>query len=214
MGSWKRWFAGQVPLAKPTIYITSSSKFTICVSTYNYVSQILFSPRTVFSRSFLLMSHAILILGKCSLEVFAPRSQQLFLHMSWRQSLGIEILQQQGAWVTHFISPGHPSIVPGYKGSSLPGGDYREVGVTQYLGSIWRQLCADVGVAEEECRAISRMKSRLELVEGHWVTITKRLGGTTHSLHRMTVVRTVKRIWTRAMLWKFHGIHFRVEITH
>lgn len=61
------------------------------------------------------MSHAILMLGKCSLEVFALSSQAL--QMSRCQSLGSEILQAQGAWLTHSIPPGHPGLVPGYKGA-------------------------------------------------------------------------------------------------
>lgn len=49
------------------------------------------------------MSYAVLILGKCSLEVPALSFQAL--QMSLCQNLGTGILLGQGAWPTHSVSP-------------------------------------------------------------------------------------------------------------
>lgn len=127
------------------LYIASSSKFTTCFSTCNCFPD-LFNPRTLFGRGCLLITHTILMLGKCSLEVSALSSQAL--QMSWCQSLRSEILQEHGTWLTHAISPGHPGILPGCKRSS-----FTCVGTME--GWPWLSVCgmsgensADVGVAE------------------------------------------------------------------
>lgn len=52
--------------------------------------------------------------------------------------------------------------------------------MTKCMCYIWKELCAEVGVAEYESRDISRIESGLKLVEGHWVISPRRLGGTTH----------------------------------
>ena len=64
------------------------------------------------------MSYAVLILGKCSLEVPALSFQAL--QMSLCQNLGTGILLGQGAWPTHSVSPRQAAIVLGCKGSSVP----------------------------------------------------------------------------------------------
>lgn len=91
------------------------------------------------------MSPPLLTLGKHSLGVSAPSSQAL--STSQCQNLGREILPEQGAWLAHSVSPGHPGIVSGLKGSSVPVWVLEGVSVTKCTWYIWRELCVEVEAA-------------------------------------------------------------------